>query len=135
MSNAPLPPPDLVLYIDETFPWRIADEVLKRGRPATSHKHLNLSGTKDPDLFPVLAAQPDPVVLVTYDNAMPLVHADDLKEHDITLAVVDKEGVPPNLTVEQYWRDVIHRFAHQMGEQVKATWWKYRATTRRRIFP
>lgn len=133
MLSEPFPPPELVLYIDETFPWRIAEEVQKRGRPATSHKHLNLSGTKDPDLFPILAGQSDPVVLVTYDNAMPVVHAADLQAHDITLAVLDKEGRPPNLTVEQYWRDVIHRFAHQMGDQAKGSWCKYRLTTRRQI--
>lgn len=133
MLSAPLPPPELVLYIDETFPWRIAEELERRGRPATSHKHLKLSGTKDPDLFPILAGQPDPLVLVTYDNAMPVVHKADLKTHGITLAVVDKEGRPPNLTVEEYWRDVIHRFAHRMGDQTKGSWWKYRATTRRQI--
>jgi hypothetical protein len=128
-----LPLPELGIYIDETCPWRIADELKRRGRLATSHKHLRTTGTKDPDLFPVLAGHADRLVLVTYDNAMPLAHGPDLTEHGITLAIIDKKAVPPELTTEQYWREVIHRHAHRFASQDPGSWWKYRCSGRARL--
>ena len=58
---------------------------------------------------------------------------DWLRGLGITLAVIDSRNRPDDLTVEQYWREVIHRHAHQIAEQAPGTLWKYRRTTRRRI--
>jgi hypothetical protein len=94
---------------------------------------MGTTGTKDPDLFPLLADHPEPLVLVTYDNAMPLAHGPDLIQHSITLAVIDKAAVPSELTTEEYWREVIHRHAHRFARQEPGSWWKYRSGGRNRL--
>ncbi|MBA2637346.1 MAG: hypothetical protein H0U79_03835 [Solirubrobacterales bacterium] len=70
---------------------------------------------------------------MTYDNAMPVEHETWLGSLSVTLSVIDSRNRPPDLTVEQYWRDVIHRHAHSFASQENETWWKYHRATRRRI--
>jgi hypothetical protein len=72
----------------------------------------------------------EPAVLVTYDNKMPVEHCLLLERHGTTLAVVDKDAVPDQLTLEQYWRDVIHRHAHRCATQAEASLFKYRQNGR-----
>ena len=74
-----------------------------------------------------------PSVLVTFDNAMPIEHAERLRSLDITLAVIAARGRPPGRTLEQYWRDVIHRYTHLIASQQPGSWWRYRQRGRRRI--
>lgn len=75
----------------------------------------------------------EPAVLVTYDNKMPVEHRLLLDRHGTTLAVLDKDGVPDHLTLEQYWRDVIHRHAHRFATQAEASLYKYRQRGRSAI--
>ena len=118
--------------IDATCPWRIAKELRSRGhRTATSAKELGAAQALDPDLLQVLAALNEPVVLVTYDNKMPEEHAAEVRRNRITLAIIDKDGRPPDLTEEEYWRDVIHRHVHKFIAQPTGSVWKYRCTNRR----
>jgi hypothetical protein len=73
-----------------------------------------------------------PYVLVTYDNKMLSEHADDLRRHRTTLAVIDKDKLAASgLTQEQYWREVIHRHAHLFAEQAPASIFKYHCSKRR----
>jgi PIN like domain len=128
-----LPPEQLQVVLDENMPWSIAAELRARGYTATSNYALNASGVKDPEWLEIVAALDPPAVLVTYDNAMPREHGTWLQSLGITLAVIDAQNRPAGLTVEEYWREVIHRHAHQMASQERGSWWKYRVGTRRRL--
>ncbi len=128
-----MPPDEWQIVLDENVPWSIAAELKARGYVATSNYALNASGLEDPQWLEVVANLSPPAVLVTYDNAMPVEHAEWLGILEITLAVIDSRYRPPNLTVEQYWREVIHRHAHQFGTQEPGSCWKYRVEARRRL--
>ncbi len=121
------------IVLDENVPWSIAAELKARGYAATSNYALNASGLEDPEWLEVVASLSPQAVLVTYDNAMPIEHAEWLRSLGITLAVIDSRNRPARLTVEQYWREVIHRHAHQFGTQEPGSCWKYRLETRRRL--
>jgi LmbE family N-acetylglucosaminyl deacetylase len=94
---------------------------------------LNASGLEDPQWLEVVASLKPEAVLVTYDNAMPVEHAEWLRSLAITLAVVDSRKRPSDLTPEQYWREVIHRHAHWFAAQEPESWWRYRRDTRRQL--
>ncbi len=126
-------PEQLQIVLDENLPWSIAAELRARGYAATSNYALNASGLEDPEWLEVVANLSSRAVLVTYDNAMPVEHEEWLRNLKVTLAVVDSRHRPSDLTVEQYWRDVIHRHAHRFGDQEPASWWKYRRASRRRL--
>lgn len=85
----------------------------------------------DPALFVRITELNEPVVLVTYDNKMPDEHREEVLAYKMTLAIIDKDGQPPELTEEQYWRDVIHRHAHKFVAQPPGSVWKYRCSNRR----
>jgi len=57
---------------------------------------------------------------------MPTEHAALLDKYDTTLAVVDKDNLPPHLTLEEFWRDVIHRHAHRFADQAPGSRYRYR---------
>jgi hypothetical protein len=129
-----LQPPDRRIIIDATCPWRIAEELLARGyQDTTSPYHLGVPNIKDPPLLKLIHDQLEPAALVTYDNKMPIQHRGLLNSYGTTLAVIDKDGRPSSLTLEQYWRDVIHRHAHRLADQGAGSWWRYRQATRRRL--
>ncbi len=74
-----------------------------------------------------------PYILVTYDNEMPTEHASLLDSYSTTLAIIDKRGYEPSgLTLEQYWREVIHRHAHRFARQDVGTIFAYRCSDRRK---
>lgn len=127
-------PLELQIVLDENLPWSIQAELKGRGYLATSNYTLNASGLEDPEWLEVVANLTDPpAVLVTYDNAMPREHGPWLTSLGVTLAVISSERRPEDLTVEQYWRDVIHHHAHRFPHQDPGSWWKYRRRTRRRL--
>lgn len=128
-----MPPEALQIVLDENLPWSIAAELRARGYAATSNYALNASGLDDSAWLEVVANLTPPAVLATYDNAMPVEHETWLRSLSVTLAVIDSRNRPSDLTVEQYWRDVIHRHAHTIASQEHETWWKYRRAVRRRI--
>ena len=76
-------------------------------------------------------------MLVTYDNDMPVEHGPLLVAYGTSLAIVDVDGHHRSgLTLEEYWREVIHRHAHRFNVQPPATIWKYRCSDRRtRVTP
>jgi hypothetical protein len=88
---------------------------------------------KDPEWFEVLAALPEDVVLVTYDNNMPVEHGRELSRSGIALAVIDTRGRPDEMSEEEYWREIIHRHAHRFVNQERGSIWKYRRRGRRRL--
>jgi len=128
-----LPPDGLQIVLDENLPWSIAAELKARGYLATSNYALNAVGTKDPEWLQVVANLAAPSALVTFDNAMPIEHAERLRNLGVTLAVIAARNRPPGRTLEQYWREVIHRHAHLITSQQPGSWWRYRQGGRRRI--
>jgi hypothetical protein len=92
-----------------------------------------LARIEDPPLLKLVHDKLEPAVLVTFDNRMPLQHAALLAQYKTTLAVVDKDAEPAELTREEYWREVIHRHAHRMAEQDPGSQFKYRRRARRLI--
>jgi LmbE family N-acetylglucosaminyl deacetylase len=111
----------------------MAKELSRRGLTATSAKQLRATGTTDPELIKMLGKKKEDVVLVTYDNHMAVEHADPLREAGIALAVIDSAGKPEDMTLDEYWRDVIHRQAHRFANQEPGSLWRYRRNGRRRI--
>ena len=99
--------------------WRLGVELRKRGRDATAVAGEDgLGGLKDGALFKALACDFEPCVLVTWDNKMPVVHAKELADHGITLAVIDerwfkRSGRPPTDQLS-YIHDVVHRWLHRI---------------------
>jgi hypothetical protein len=126
-------PPKRQIVLDENVPWSIATELRSRGYAATSNYAVNASGLEDPEWLEVVANLSPLAVLVTYDNAMPVEHAEWLSSLRVTLAVIDSRNRPSDLTPEQYWREVIHRHAHRFIAQERGSCWKYRRDTRRRL--
>ena len=124
--------------LDATCPWRIAKELRTRGYvDATSAEELGKAEWKDPAWLTWLHSDfsdfaSTPYVLVTYDNNMPTHHEPLITAYGTTLAIIDKEGYDVSgLTLEQYWREVIHRHAHRFAEQAVRRIFKYRANARR----
>ena len=98
--------PDRRLVIDATCPWRIAVELKARGfADATSPFQLG-------------------------DQKMLVEHRGILDHFGTTLAVIHKKARPAHLTLEQYWRDVIHHHAHRFARQAEGSRFKYNVRSR-----
>jgi hypothetical protein len=111
-------PRNRVLIIDEDLPRRLATELDKRGRSATTVAALGFAGAKDPALLADLT-QLGPVlewVLVTGDDAMPWEHSTVLTDTGATIATVDPRR-PKGITQDAWRRDVVHRWGHTMQLQ------------------
>jgi len=70
-------------------------------------------------------------VFVTYDNKLPTQHAELIYNQRITVAVISRSGPPPELTLPQYLRDVVHRHVHRFVVQEPGTAWRYTTGARR----
>jgi hypothetical protein len=115
MSRSLLPHEPRRLVLDEDINWKLAKELRCRGlRTASSNRELDLLGKKDGQLIKVLAEQHEPCVLVAWDNKMHLSHAEALKHFGLTLAVIDRKAERGDLSEEEYYREVIHRWAHRI---------------------
>ena len=131
----PPAPPSHKLIVDATFPWRIAVELAARGYDATSPHQLGDQSIKDPALLRLIHDSFEPATLITFDHKMPVEHRELLDGYGTTLAVVSKTGRPVHLTLEAYWRDVIHRHAHRLATQPDGARLIYGQLGRRRIEP
>jgi hypothetical protein len=114
-----LPPERRRVVLDEDINWKLSQELRRRGRlDATGVVPQEIHGLKDGALFKALARDFEPYVLVTWDNKMPMVHADALSHHRVTLAVLDerwfKRSGRPDSQQERYIRDVVHRWLHRI---------------------
>lgn len=96
-------------------------------RDATSNNELGLLKKTDSQLIKALAEQYEPCVLVSWDNKMVKGHAGALAHFGVTLAVVDEDGDHGALTEEEYYREVVHRWAHRMTRQPRGSVVKYNA--------
>jgi hypothetical protein len=117
-----LPPPELV--IDECLDKRLATELTNRGRMARAVSALELRGLDDPDLFTELAKLGHPYVIVTADVSMPIDWGTEISAAGITVAVIDSRRSDKFLESEWY-RDVVHRWAHVMRDQPQGSVHRY----------
>jgi hypothetical protein len=87
---------------------------------------------KDP-IWLYLLSREEASTLVTYDNKMAVVHRDSILKRGSTLAVIDSKGNRGGRRVEEYKREVIHRWAHRMASQKAGSRFKYNRQGRREI--
>jgi hypothetical protein len=107
------------IVIDADINWRLARELQRRARTdATALRDIGLDELKDGAVLKALAVDYEPCVFVTWDNKMPKAHAEELRHHRSTLAVVNRAGLASWVgTEDSYIRDVIHRWVHRMELQ------------------
>ncbi len=114
--------------------WKLSKELRRRGlRAATSLEELELRSLLDGELIKTLSQQHEPCVLVAWDNKMHLSHAQTLDHFGLTLAVVDKYADRGDLAEEEYYREVIHRWAHRIVRQEPGSIFKYSRVRSKRI--
>jgi hypothetical protein len=101
----------------------------------TSAKEWGLANRsmKDPVWLYILARWSEPCTLISYDNKMPVVHRDSLLKQASTVAIIDSKGDRGGLGVEEYKREVMHRWAHRMAVQSPGTVVKYWRTGSRTL--
>ena len=127
-----LPPPELI--IDECLDKRLATELTSRGRLARAVSNLGLRGLEDPDIFTELGKLGHPCVIVTADTAMPLDWGDEIQAAGATVAVIDSRRSDEFL-VSEWYRDVVHRWAHVMRNQPPGSVHRYAAKGHRAWLP
>lgn len=96
-----------------------------------SLQQLGLKGQKDAALLRRLAEFDYPPVLVTADSKLAVENAALILDGRLTVAEIEQRAQPGDLTLTQYFREVVHRHAHRFVEQEPATAWRYRASARR----
>jgi hypothetical protein len=117
-------PPSRTLVIDENLNPRLSTELTRRGRNATSVQALGLRGSADPQLLDKLDAQLDDWVLVTADDALPDSHADAVRRVGATVCTINPE-LEDGWLLDQWRREVVHRWAHAMHDQGRGTVRRY----------
>jgi hypothetical protein len=105
-----------LLVIDECLPKRLVAELEHRGRNAVSLGGVGLRGSLDDPLIERLTVRFPGCVLVTADDAMPVEHADSLRQHRLTVATVDPDR-PAEWEASKWGAEVVHRWVHQIVEQ------------------
>jgi hypothetical protein len=122
------------LVLDEGINWKLAKELCRRGlRKTASVFDLKLNGKVDGQVIKALAEKHEPCVLVTWDNKMHKSHAGQLSHFGLTVAVIDLYAKRGELTEEEYYREVIHRWAHRMVFQREGSIMKYSRARSSRI--
>lgn len=108
---------DRLLIIDASLSTRLAGELRDRGRNSKSLAEVGDKHAEDPDLLKFLGDQFPEAVLVTADDHMPSDHAEAVADYSSTLAIVDpliKPPYDPDQDVEEWRREIVHRWAHRM---------------------
>src|SRR5215210_8338833 len=123
-------PPRRLLVIDENLPRRLSTELTNRGRSARRLSELGLKGANDVELLTRLAGDHDDWILVTADDRMPLDHAETIEALGATIATVGprRRG---GYNVDQWRREIVHRWAHAIHEQEPGTVMRYSLGGRR----
>ncbi|MEA2385539.1 MAG: hypothetical protein QOH72_5510 [Solirubrobacteraceae bacterium] len=127
-------PPGRLLVIDENLPHRLSTELTNRGRLAQRLSELGLRGANDAELLNRLAGDHDDWILITADDRMPLDHGDTIDALAATIATVDprRRG---GYNVDQWRREIVHRWAHAIHEQEPGTVLRYSLSGKRAWLP
>lgn len=118
--------------VDEDLNRRLATELERRGRPATTIPALQLRGADDTPVLDTLTKRTPQPVLVTGDMDMPRDHADALARSSVAVCIVAPPPKDSALTEDEWYRELVHRWIHRMVEQAPATAYVYGARGRRR---
>lgn len=117
-------PPRRTLVIDENLNPRLATELTRRGRNATTVQALGLRGSEDPHLLDKLDAKLDDWILVTADDALPGSHAEAVRRVGATIGTVNPE-LEDGWTLESWRREIVPRWAHALHDQEGGTIRRY----------
>jgi hypothetical protein len=114
------------LVVDANLDKRIAGELRHRGRAAVSVHPLGFGHLKDPELLQRLAElyRPEAWVLVTGDDRMPADHGELIERLGVTIATIDPVNDAEH-QIDEWRRDVVHRWAHVMQEQAQGSVRRY----------
>lgn len=115
-----------LLVLDEDLNKRRAAELRNRGRNATHVVTLFGAGLKDPELFERLADRDNDCVLITADDNMPADHGPLMARSGLTVAIIEHDR-PAAYPLDQWEAELIHRWAHRIGAQPRATVLRYSA--------
>jgi len=124
-----------LLVLDESLPTRLATELCRRGRPATTNAALGLRGAGDTALLAALGEHLPDCILVTPDDHLPADHAAAVRSVGVGIATIDPGGRPEHWTQDQWNRDVVHRWAHRMQAQEGGSVRRYGVSPREWVVP
>lgn len=117
-----------LLFIDACINPRVGTELRKRGRRSDAAKTRGWKDLDDDVLLPLAAKHyADEGVewtLVTGDDMMPFDWPDLIVGLGITVATIDPR-IPPNVEDDEWHRDTVHRWAHQMSAQPQGSIHRY----------
>lgn len=120
----------LVLILDENMPKRLRTELNNRNRQTYRTLELGAGGT-DPQVIKHLTTHLNyDWILVTADDAMPREHRPLLASYGVTVATIAVTPAP-TYSIDQWRRDVVHRWAHVMQAQSSGSikrYWFHRHT-------
>jgi len=114
------------LVVDANLDKRLAGELRSRGRAAVSVYPHGLSHLKDPELLERLSElyRPEAWVLVTGDDRMPGDHRELIERVGTTVATIDPLHDTEH-QIDEWRRDVVHRWAHVMQSQTQGAVRRY----------
>lgn len=110
-----------LIVIDESLNRRLATELGRRGRRATSVGALGLRGVEDTPLLDALTQREPDSVLVTGDIDMPRDHPDALRRSRVSLCITEPRPKESTLSEDEWRSELVHRWIHRMVDQAPAT--------------
>lgn len=120
-----------LLFLDEDLDKRLSRELMARGRRCETIYRTDLQGSTDEALLTALnATYGVDVVLVTGNDGMPIENGDGFEVGLVAVATVDTEH-PDGYHLNEWRREVIHRWAHVIQEQDAGTIRRYGAASHR----
>jgi hypothetical protein len=109
--------PYRLLVIDESLNPRLSGELTGRGRSAAALAQLGLVGALDSELLDALAGRLEAGwTLVTADDHLPAEHRGAFGVLEASAATLDPRQAP-GYSLDEWRRELVHRFAHQMETQ------------------
>lgn len=106
-----------MLVIDESLNPKLSRELTGRGRSAAALAQLGLAGALDGELLDALASRLGAGwTLVTADDHLPTEHRGALWGLEASVATLDPRQAP-GYSLDEWRRELVHRFAHQMATQ------------------
>jgi hypothetical protein len=116
-----------LLFLDEDLDKRIARELRLRGRQSETIYKTDLQGFGDCELLVELNRRYGAgAVLVTGNDWMPIENGDGFRVEQVALATIDTEH-PDGYHLDEWRREIIHRWAHHMQTQEPGTVVRYSA--------
>lgn len=114
-----------LIVVDESLHKRLATELDRRGRRATTIGALGLRGADDPAVLEELTQREPDTVLVSGDINMPRDHADAIARSTVSVCITDPLPRGSALSEDQWRSEIVHRWVHRMVDQAPASAFVY----------